>query len=271
MLTWVVAASWLALSATLHALAGHPPIQQGETMTLGDVTFVPIPAGEFAMGDGSRHGLLPERPVHSVKVNAFWMAQTEITFTQWKAFLDDAHRAPGRSTAAGNDHPIVGITWDDARAYCAWFSKKYGVVARLPSEAEWEYAARGGLEGKQYPNGDAIAATEANYDRQGTVRVGSFPSNGFGLYDMAGNVAEWVADWYDRDYYQKSPRDNPKGPATDTHRPQRHVDRGGGWCMDASMARVAARQPGPDSFENGGTAGCLGFRPVVEQPPASRE
>jgi formylglycine-generating enzyme required for sulfatase activity len=116
---------------------------------LGGVRFVTVPAGSFAMGDSSGQAQANERPVHRVTLVAFRMASTEITLGQWKAFLADAGHATGRSTAQSDDHPVVGVTWEDARAYCDWFSAEYGVVMRLPTEAEWEYAARGGLEGRQ--------------------------------------------------------------------------------------------------------------------------
>src|SRR5215213_6953928 len=139
----ILFACCLALNATVPAgQSVESPSRPGDPVIVGDVAFVPIPAGEFSMGDDAGHALANERPVHRVKLDAFWMARTEITFMQWKTFRDDSGYPIGRSRASGNDHPVVGITWDDARAYAAWFSKKYGVVARLPTEAEWEYAAR---------------------------------------------------------------------------------------------------------------------------------
>ena len=103
-------------------------------------------------------------------------------------------RHPGGSTLRATDHPVVSITWEDAKAYCDWFSKAHGQVVRLASEAEWEYAARGGLRGRRYPNGDSMSPREANYASSGAVKVATYAPNGYGLYDMAGNVAEWVAD-----------------------------------------------------------------------------
>jgi len=260
----IAAPCFVLIVTTTGAQSGDPSPRRGETLALGGISFVAIPAGEFVMGDSSGRGLDNERPAHRVRIDPRWMARTEVTFRQWKAFLDDSGHPPGRSIALGEDHPVVSITWEDARAYCDWFSRKHGVVARLPTEAEWEYAARGGLQGKQYPNGDSLSRSDANYDSKGPVKVASYPPNGYGLHDMAGNVGEWVADWYDKDYYQRSPRENPRGPATDEHWPQRRADRGGGWCMGADMARVSARHAGPGDWDEGGTADCLGFRPVVE-------
>jgi len=162
----------------------------GTSCIIGGIEFLAIPGGEFAMGDSSDLALLNEQPVHDVALDAFWMAKTELTFKQWNAFIAATGYPRGRSQAQSEDHPVIGITWEDSQAYCDWFSKTYGVVVRLPSEAEWEYAARGGLRGQQYPNGDAISPREANYASDAAVMVASYPANGYGLYDMAGNIFE---------------------------------------------------------------------------------
>jgi formylglycine-generating enzyme len=241
-----------------------------DTLRLGGITFVRIPGGSFAMGDDSSQEEI-ERPVHRVTISTFWVARTEITFRQWKAFLDQSGYPAGRSTALGPDHPVVSITWDDAQAYCRWFSEKYAVNMRLPTEAEWEYAARGGLEGKDYPNGDTISAIEANYASNGPGKVAQYKPNGYGLYDMAGNVFEWTGDWFDREYYKISPAIDPRGPATENGKLQRRVDRGGGWCMGVEKLRVSSRHAGPGSWDEGGTAECLGFRPVLEAKTSNKK
>jgi sulfatase modifying factor 1 len=127
------------------------------------------------------------------------------------------------------------VSWGDAQEYAEWCGK------RLPTEAEWEYAGRGGLIGMNYPNGDTIDSTAANYfikdAVKGTVPVGSYPPNGFGLYDMAGNVVEWVSDYYDWDYYGVSPYENPQGPEKGKFR----VIRGGGWHSGPYCNRVHFR------------------------------
>lgn len=235
------------------------------TLVVGDVTFVKIPAGSFAMGDSSPEAPANAQPVHLVTVSSFWMASTEITFMQWQTFLNETGYPVGRSQAGGSTYPVVSITWEDAQAYCAWFSEKYGVLMRLPTEAEWEYAARGGLEGKEFPNGDTISPKDANYASDGPRPVGQYAPNGYGLYDMAGNVGEWIGDWYDKDYYQVSPSNDPTGPATEEGQLQRRADRGGGWCFGVEFIRVSARHAGPGSWDEGGTADCLGFRPVLEK------
>jgi len=239
--------------------------EAGDTLIVGDITFVKIPAGSFEMGDSSQEASANAQPVHQVTISSFWMASTEITFAQWQAFLDETSYPAGHAQAKSPNHPVVGVTWEDAQAYCRWFSEKYGVPMRLPTEAEWEYAARGGLDGKAFPKGDTISSDEANYASDGPLPVAQYSPNGYGLYDMAGNVFEWTGDWYDKDYYQVSPSTDPQGPKTETGKPQRHVDRGGGWCMGVDRVRVSARHAGPGSWDEGGTADCLGFRPVLER------
>ena len=269
------AAIFVIAFALLYGMADAQPDgvspRPGDTRMLGGITFVAIPSGDFSMGDSVGDGPAIERPVHRVKVDALWMASTEVTFRQWKAFLEDAGSRPGRSSGLDDDHPVVSITWDEAKAYCAWFSRKYSVVLRLPTEAEWEHAARGGLEGQRYPNGKSISPADANFDQRGPVRVGSYRPNGYGLYDVAGNVFEWGADWYDKDYYQHTPLLNPPGPPTDATGAQRRADRGGGWCMGVERVRVSARHAGPGAWDEGGNADCLGFRPVMEDAGARRK
>ena len=223
-MTRIFLLGFVLLHGFVNAQSDRVSPRLGDTRGVGGITFAFIPGGEQSL----------------------WMASTEVTFRQWKAFLADSGTSAGRSQGLSDDHPVVSITWDEAKAFCDWFSRKHSVVVRLPTEAEWEYSARGGLKGQQYPNGNSLLPGDANVDQRGPVRVGSYRPNGYGLYDMAGNVFEWVADWYD--------------PA----RPQRRADRGGGWCMNAERARVSARHAGPGVWDQGGTADCLGFRPVME-------
>jgi len=194
-----------------------------------------ILAGEFQMG--SNDGDSDEKPVHTVYLDAFYIDKYEVTNAQYKKFIDATeYKAPyywndSRFNAPNN--PVVGVTWYDAKAYADWAGK------RLPTEAEWEKSARGGLVGKKYPWGDNVTHDNANYydGGNGISPVGSFKSNGYGLYDMAGNVWEWCADWYDRNYYANSPISNPAGPSSGLHR----VLRGGSWGNDNDNLRVAYR------------------------------
>lgn len=200
-----------------------------------------VPAGDFLMG--SDYGGGNELPVHKVYLDAFYIGRYEVTVGQYRKFVRETdHRAPnwgGISKYSPTDkHPIIYVSWDDAVAYCEW------VGGRLPTEAEWEKAARMGSVGKKYPLGDRISHSDANY--KGTdskdlweycAPVGSFAPNDYSLYDIAGNVWEWCADWYNRGYYAESPSSNPKGPSSGKLR----VLRGGSWYFSTYLLRAAYR------------------------------
>jgi formylglycine-generating enzyme required for sulfatase activity len=217
--------------------------------------MVLIPAGEFEMGSNDSSG---EKPMHTVYLDAFYIDKYEVTNAQYKKFIDEtSHRKPGYWKEPNYDapnQPVVDVSWDDAKAYADWAGK------RLPTEAEWEKAARGGLRGKSYPLGDTLTHDDANYDGTGgqdqwsyTSPVGSFSPNGYGLYDMAGNVWEWCADWYDKNYYANSPRQNPMGPSSGQYR----VYRGGSWnTSNPDNIRVSNRDYEIRAFSN------IGFRCV---------
>jgi formylglycine-generating enzyme required for sulfatase activity len=213
-----------------------------------------IPAGKFSMG--SNDGDSDEKPVHTVYVDAFYMDVYEVTVGQYKKFIQaTGHRAPNWSDVSKysptDNHPIIYVSWDDAQAYCKWAGK------RLPTEAEWEKATRGGLVGKRYPWGDEIDSTKANYDGKvgKTTPVGTYPENGYGLHDMAGNVWEWCSDWYDANYYSSSPRNNPPGAPSGQYR----VCRGGSWVVNPSDIRAANR----GRVNPSGSGISLGFRGCV--------
>ena len=207
-----------------------------------------IPAGSFEMGDSKNEPedyMKRSRPVHRVELDAFYMDVREVTVGQFREFVNQSgHKYGGNwndvaKYSPGDEYPMVYVTWNDATAYAKWAGK------RLPTEAEWEYAARGGLVGKRYPWGDEITHDDANYYGTGgkdkwseCAPVGSFAANGYGLYDMAGNVWEWCQDWYEENYYSSSPAKNPPGPDTGS----RQVLRGGGWVNSARNLRVAGRR-----------------------------
>ena len=250
----------------------------------GDYVFVP--AGAFKMGDGSNAGLARERPVHVVEIDAFYLSKFEITNREWKKFRDDPgyddpkfwpggrvvarDQVPywtqpnnhGGGTPGSDDYPVIGVNWDAATAYCAWLSAKTGRRYRLPTEAEWEKAARG-TDGRQYPFGPTIDRNRANFvgaQAFDTVQpVGSYGDGAspYGAFDMAGNVMEWCQDWYDRDYYAVSPRRNPQGPATGAYR----VVRGGSFFVEVFDLRATARSAAWPSFQ---AHRMIGFRPVRE-------
>lgn len=187
----------------------------------GDVELIYIDASEFQMGtDKDRYDY--RKPAHKVKINAFYMGKYEVTNAQYKKFCDATKRKypenPPWDTnyfLEKSNYPVINVTWMDADAYAKWAG------GRLPTEAEWEYAARGGTTTVFYW-GDDFLPGYLNYFGDDpwdhNSPVGSYPPNPFGLYDMLGNVWEWVADWYSGDYYKKSPMANPKGPKTGTLR-----------------------------------------------------
>jgi len=217
-----------------------PPVPSGP--------MAQIPAGCFDMGDAFSEGGPDELPVHNVCISAFEMDVHEVTNAEY-AECEEGGGCSAPSTSSsysrpiyyGNptydDFPVIWVNWYEAEDYCTWAEK------RLPTEAEWEYAARGGLAGKRYPWGDTISGTDANYGNSGdpwdndTSEVEYYGPNGYGLYDMAGNVFEWVNDWYQSDYYTVSPPNDPPGPGSGTYR----VLRGGAWGYGTGGLRVADR------------------------------
>jgi formylglycine-generating enzyme len=241
--------------------------------SLDSAPMVLIPAGSFAMG--SHDGLPNERPEHTVMLDAYYIDQYEVTLSLYRKFLESGKQESpatwdSEAAAAVGDRPAIGMKWESASAYCRWAGK------RLPTEAEWEKAARG-TDGRRFPWGDMQPFVDiANYNRgmwvseavtlvavtggldgmsvrHGLKEGGRSP---FGLSHMAGNVAEWVADWYERDYYHKSPGKNPPGPTTGDKR----VLRGGSWADLPSALRVTARFSAEPDFEDR----TIGFRCAMD-------
>ena len=252
--------------------------------------FVLIPAGPFEMGDAFGEGFLDELPVHTVNVSAFYMGKTEVTKELWDEVrawgLNNGYTDLKTGGGKGANHPVHSVSWYGIVKWCNAHSHKDGLTPcytvggvvfktgedsgvscnfaasgyRLPTEAEWEKAARGGLSGKPFPWGDTISHSQANYYATGagfgnqsgeagyhptyndgpqpySSPVGSFAANGYGLYDMAGNMWEWCWDWYSSSYYGSSPASDPRGPDSGTGR----VFRGGSWSVIAGYCRVAGR------------------------------
>lgn len=254
----------------LYENTGNTLIAEKDGMTL-----VFVPAGEFEMG--SENGDDDESPVHTVFLDEFWIDQTEVTNAMFALFMEDTNyttvaEGVGKSYIYQNAdwelvwgadwqhpggpetdldeldlHPVLHMSWLDASAYCAWTNR------RLPTAAEWEKAARG-VDGRRYPWGQQINSDYLNYDSNlsETMPVGSYPSSAspYDALDMAGNVWEWVADWYVSDYYQNSPLENPLGPESGQFREL----RGGSWGNSAYNTRASDRNfnaPGFTFIVNG--------------------
>jgi sulfatase modifying factor 1 len=211
--------------------------------------MVLIPGGAFYMGSNANHHSIAF-PSHQVTLQSFFMDIFEVTNRQYYDFcMASGHKLPEfwnmdvyKSGLDFPDHPVVGVSQFDAGLYAEWAGK------RLPTEAEWEYAARGGLENIDYPFGEKADHSQARYNDpeadKGPVRTGTYESNGYGLYDMSGNVWEWVSDWFGADYYAESPGDDPKGPETGTFK----VFRGGGWHSGPGCVTVHRRTALPQHW-----------------------
>lgn len=249
------------VQARTVALTYSPGVTR--TRSADEAEMAHVPAGEFLMGstDADPKAGDDEKPQHTVYLEAFWIDQVEVTTARYVEFLNalgghqdtcggydcaetqngeaDSHifREDGRYVVESGfeDHPMTEVSWYGAQAYCEW------VGVRLPTEAEWEKAARG-IDGRLYPWGNgATNCDKAQYGDCGgaTVPVGSRPvgASPYGVLDMAGNVWEWVADWYDPDYYGSSSVQNPAGPESGV----RKAFRGGSWGYPAAFIRVSDR------------------------------
>jgi formylglycine-generating enzyme required for sulfatase activity len=212
--------------------------------------IVVVPSGSFLMG--CERGQENERPVHSVWVDRFGLARFPVTNREYAIFVEKSHMAPPPFISdpmfSNPQQPVVGVTWDEAVLYCDWLSKRFGRVFRLPTEAQWEKAARGGREGALYPWGDESPGEKlflgCDPVTGGPAPVGANEPNGFGLFDMSEGVHEWCSDYYDYSYYSYSPERNPQGAASGTRR----SSRGGSWRHKIKFSRCAARSSLPPSF-----------------------
>jgi len=197
---------------------------------------------------GSEEGGDNERPIHRVWVDPFELGACQVTNGEYALFVQaTSHPPPScRDDPKFNDpsQPVVAVSWIDAVSYCEWFSRVTGRRCRLPTEAEWECAARGGAEGKRYPWGDDVPDHGTTRWINGPEPVAQRPPSAYGLFDMCENVHEWCSDWYGADYYSVSPARNPRGPETGSRR----VSRGGSWRHQIKISRCAARSSIPPAF-----------------------
>lgn len=265
-----------ALSGCTPEAAPVPAAAPVQTAPIDRIPRVFIPAGEFEMGNSQDTG---EMPVHRVQLRDFWIDRTEVTNAQYaQCVLQGVCQPPARSSSYsrpdyfGNpdygNYPVIYVDWNDADTFCRWAG------GRLPTEAEWERAARGS-DGRKYPWGNEAPQPDLlnfRFSIGDTSPVGSYPAGAspYGVLDMAGNVSEWVADSFEKDYYSQSPLSDPTGPVTTGT----HVVRGGSWLDNPNMVRSDLRfgYPTDSAFVN------LGFRcaestwapPVFEPGPQSR-
>jgi formylglycine-generating enzyme required for sulfatase activity len=202
--------------------------------------LIQIPGGEFTMGQAD--GRDDEKPVHRVIVAPFSLCRYPVTNGHWEAFRKATGRDPMpylHFTA-----PAASVNWFDAVAFCNWLSGQWFLHVRLPTEAEWEFAARGGEAQQAYPWGPEPRIYEPERWHHGPEPVAQGAANGYGLFDMCENVHEWCSDWYHPKYYQVSPVENPAGP----ERGERRVSRGGAWRHHIKCSRCAARSSIPPEF-----------------------
>jgi serine/threonine-protein kinase len=250
------------------------------------MTLLYIPAGDFQMGStevqfqaavtacvslGNKQAdcqasFINEKPVHKVSLDAFWIDQTLVTNGKYAKCVKDGICLPPLRTDSNTqktyygdaqffDYPVINVIWSQANTYCKWAGRS------LPTEAQWEKAAHG-ADGRTYPWGEGIDPQKATYNAKDTTQVGSFPTGAspYGAADMAGNVFQWVADWYDEKYYTNSPDQNPTGPESGTLR----VLRGGSWNNNEIGLRSSLR--GKDDPAKG--FADVGFRCAIS--PASK-
>jgi formylglycine-generating enzyme required for sulfatase activity len=212
--------------------------------------LVSIPGAWFLMGSAT--GQDCERPIHRVWVDSFLLAATQVTNAEYERFLTATKSAspPFWQDANFNhsEQPAAGVSWFEADRYCRWLAVQTGRPYRLPTEAEWERAARGGLEQNDFPWGNAPPQSLPEYATRwqtGPEPVARFVPNAFGLYNMCDNVHEWCSDCYDPNYYATSPERNPRGPEN----AQRKSSRGGSWRHHVKVSRCSARSSIPPDFQ----------------------
>jgi formylglycine-generating enzyme len=212
--------------------------------------MVCVPEGWFEMG--CANGRDDEKPVHRVWVDAFELGAYQVTNAEYGRFLAATSAAEPKHWRDENFSdarmPVAAVSWDEAASYCEWLSGATRKVYRLPTEAEWERAARGGAEGLLYPWGDLGPEMVPDYGKRwklGPEPVGLYGANAYELYNVGDNVHEWCADWYDDGYYAHSPERNPQGPVSGSRR----ASRGGSWRHHIKVTRTAARSSIPPELQ----------------------
>ncbi len=252
-----------AFEQQLELPVAEPPI---------DLKFITIPADEFLMGSNPTQDPQAnsyETPQHPVYLSTYQISQAPITNEQYDAFVQTGHRPPqdwrnGRIPKGKNEHPVVGVSWDDAKAFCRWLSNQTRQFHRLPTEAEWEKAARG-TNGQIYPWGNQWDSSKLNYVGSGagdTTPVGRYFHEGdspYGLVDLCGNVWEWCLDWFQIDIYASRRGFNVKNPHGPKEGENRSI-RGSAWFLTRNVSRPANRF----SFPPYTTMNGLGFRCIRE-------
>ena len=224
------------------------------TMKQDNGNFVFVKGGTFQMGDEDDDEEDDEKPIHSVTLSDFYIGKYVVTQKEWKEIMGS-----NPSYFKGDDLPVEQVNWDDIQVFLARLNSNTDKNYRLPTEAEWEYAARGGSQTVNYKysgsnNFNVVAWFEENSGEK-THPVGRKQPNELGIYDMTGNVWEWCNDWYDENYYSESPSKNPQGPESGSYR----VRRGGSWDDSASYCRAVYR----NNFTPDGRRKLMGFRLVL--------
>ncbi len=219
--------------------ASSMPAKTGGEASAENMEFVLVKGGCYKMGDSFGDGYIDERPVHEVCVNDFYIGRYDVTQGQWKEIMGNN---PSEFDLCGDNCPVENISWNDAQAFIEKLKQRIGKNFRLPTEAEWEYAAKSGGKNEKWAgvSNESELGKYAWYDADSggnTHPVGQKKFNGLGLYDMSGNVWEWCQDFYDENYYKNSPKNNPTGPDSGTNR----VLRGGSWFNGAGYTRTEKR------------------------------
>jgi formylglycine-generating enzyme required for sulfatase activity len=229
-------------------MAAHPYPRPGLASPI-EPSLISLPEAWFLMGSDS--GQDCERPIHRVSVDGFLLATTQATNAEYERFVNSTATGPPpfwhEQDFSHPQQPVAGVSWFDAQRYCRWLASQTGRGYRLPTEAEWERAARGDLDQHDFPWGNHPPQSLPDYAtrwQSGPEPVARYAPNAFGLYNICDNVHEWCSDWYDPEYYAVSPERNPRGPAEG----QRKSSRGGSWRHHVKISRCSARSSIPPEF-----------------------